>query len=53
MTDDVIVPEGACNCANYEWLSPMLYDVVWVDHVTSDGTGSRQHKSHWALSVER
>ena len=44
-----MAPEGACDSAN-EWLSSMLYDVVWVDQVTSDGTGSRQHKSHWVSS---
>jgi hypothetical protein len=41
-----MAPEEASNSAN-EWLLLMLYDTVWVDQVLPDGTGSRQHKSHW------
>jgi hypothetical protein len=28
----------------------MLYDVFWVGRFLSDGTGSRQHKSHWGIT---
>jgi hypothetical protein len=39
--------EEASNSAN-EWLSLMLYDIVWMSQFSSGSAGSSRHTLHWA-----
>ena len=45
-----MAPEGARDSAN-EWLSLVLYDIIWVSRISLDSADSSQHTLHWASLI--